>query len=105
MSIFEGRINKETYIAGLALLYILFVVGIFLFIILPIPQEWRPSVFVLLIGLIAMYHVSLILRRVHDTGLDGTNFFYTYYATQEGQNKWGAQPKPGIHVKALFGLE
>jgi uncharacterized membrane protein YhaH (DUF805 family) len=103
MHLFDGRINKETYIAGHFLLYAFGGIGVLLFIVVPYPFAW--VIIIAFLYLIILFYISLVIRRCHDAGLDGSDFmWWWYYPTQETPNQWGEPSKPGVDFEALFGF-
>jgi uncharacterized membrane protein YhaH (DUF805 family) len=114
--LFHVRINKQTYIVGIVLNLLCFIIvdyplieGLLAKFSLTVPNL---GLF-LLICVQVFYQFSFDIRRGHDIGVSkdgimGQNLLYWEYYSKNGEkrdNKYGQQPKPGIDIKGLlFGV-
>ncbi len=115
MNLFSGRLNKENYVLGEWITLLSLFVFYFLFRFTGLPFTWPAFILPGLPSLIFSYSVGS--RRLHDIGRSGwiqlfylaffRSIFGSYLFLKKGSdtvNKYGAPPKTGFSLKAVFGI-
>lgn len=115
--LFQGRINRRTYIVGMICNFLFIVLYLFLlFTKFTVPSIIRLICSIVGVIIFNIINTSLITKRVHDLGYPWSEihrwhspklgYFPTFAsffkAGDKEENMYGNPPKPNIDLKSIF---